>query len=166
MKACAAALLFPLGAMACPNDAQPHFSCMLGDGKKVLEICYLTDHATYSFGPPGAPELFLNRHVTDVALIPWPGIGRTIWEEVAFTNDDHTYTVYAAIERVFPENEEDDIQTDVTGGVIVTKDGTELARLGCDPGTVDFPWGTGLFDAKIRNGQCYDQGARQWAPCG
>lgn len=129
-------------------------------------MCENSTSVTYRFGPTGeAPDLTLTETVQDVEYTPWPGIGSTIWEEVAFKNQDYRYVVYAALVRSFPENETDDITVTPTGGITVYEGDAEIANLRCDEGSVDFPWGTGLFDAKTALGLCFDV-SEGWSACG
>lgn len=155
-----------VSASACDNGQERHFSCSFENGAKWVEVCIGADTGTYSFGHiNAAPEMVLVRPVSDIGLVPWPGIGRTIWEEVSFQNEGHRYVVYAAIERALPEDGEEEITATVSGGIAVTHNSQEIARLRCDPGSVEFPWGTTLFDAKSTAGQCYDRSTRSWANC-
>ena len=142
-----------------------HFACHFPNGKAVT-VTHTDATATYRFGRPGREsELTITRPVADVHLTPWPGIGRTIWEEVTFFNEGHSYTLHASIERVYPDDENAEIEAHLFGGLIVRKGERELARLTCLPQTINFPWGTGLFDAKVGAGQCYDQNSRDWGRC-
>ena len=154
----------PAGAMSCAVGETQHFACVIGT--KTVEVCHDDNTARYSFGPAGGTsDLQITKPVTEVDLTPWPGIGRTIWEELTFHNAGHSYTVHASIDRAPPEDETDDIVVTVFGGIIVRRGEEEIADLTCDPGTVDFPWGHELFDAKEAAGQCYDPGTRGWLPC-
>lgn len=139
------------------------FACDMGEGRD-LRVTLSDATATYAFGHP-TNSLTLTRDVRDVHLTPWPGIGRTIWEDVVFQNAGYSYLVHASIERIDPENENDDIETNISGGIIVSRGETQVAKLSCLAGTVDFPWGTELFDAKVAAGQCFDQTSRLWADC-
>ena len=162
------ALLFlvPAPAFACEPTEVLHFACTVNDGTKKVEVCHTTDEVTYRFGPRGGPlELLLRQPVAQIHLTPWPGIGRTIWEEVTFRNAAYTYTVYGSIERTPPEDGAGDIVVTVSGGIIVRQDEQEIAHLTCDPGSVDFPWGTGLYEAKEAAGQCYDRREQKWHDC-
>ena len=157
-------LLIP-GAASAGCDAL-FLSCTIGEGAKTLLVCHSDTHAMYRFGPTGgAAELDLTHPVTKVDLTPWPGIGRTIWEEVIFHQDDFSYLVYGSIQREYPDDENADLIVTQAGGVIVSQDGTEIAHLRCDPGSVDFPWGEGLYAAKVAAGQCYERTTRNWRAC-
>ena len=142
-----------------------HFACDFPNGKRV-EITHTDTTATYSFGTPGGlDDLTIIRPVSQVHLTPWPGIGRTIWEEVTFLNDGHSYTIHASIHRIYPDDDEGEIEVEFAGGIIVQNGEAELAHLTCLPDTVDFPWGTGLFDAKEKAGQCYDHTSLSLGAC-
>ena len=164
-----AAILTPLhagAAIACDAGQTRHFACTFSNGTKAVEICHDAARATYAFGPPATlDDLRLSVPVTEVRLTPWPGIGRTIWEEVRFMTDGHGYTVYASIERHYPESDDGEITVTQSGGIIVSRGDTQLAHLTCDPGSVDFPWSHALFDAKEAQVQCYDRIERSWAAC-
>ena len=142
-----------------------YFACDFPNGKRV-EIMHTDRSATYAYGDPGVlDDLVLKRPLNQVYLLPWPGIGRTIWEEVTFENRSYFYTVFGAIERLYPEDEDAEIEVRVSGGIVVRRLDDEVARLVCLPGTVDFPWGSGLFEAKEASGQCFDRDVREWRTC-
>lgn len=162
-----AIVLCPTGVLACSDAETRYFTCTFGAGKKTIEICHDAKMARYRFGPTGeAPELELLQPVSNVDLTPWPGVGRTIWEEVTFRNADHAYVVYGSIDRGPPSDGSDEMAVTLSGGITVRRDGDEIAHLTCDPGSVKFPWGTSLFDAKETAGQCYDPELRSWGTCG
>ena len=149
-------------AMSCER----WLACTFEAGRKSVELCIEGDTARYRFGPAdGAPELALDVPVTEAELVPWPGIGSTVWEEVTLRNGDYAYTLWAAIERNLPESEDGEITTRESGGIIVARGEGKLAELSCDPGSVDFPWTEALSDAKRAAGQCYDPAERVWSAC-
>lgn len=157
----------PTSVLACSDGETRHFTCTFGAGFKTFEICHDADVARYRFGPTGGtPELELVPPVTEVDLTPWPGVGRTIWEEVTFRNAEHAYVVYGSIDRAPPADGSDEIAVTVSGGITVRRHDEDIAHLTCDPGSVMFPWGTSLFDAKEAAGQCYDPEPRNWGICG
>lgn len=159
-----AAVLLAMSAPATQAETL-HFACDFPNGKRV-EITHTDTTATYAFGRPGRlDELVFTRPVNQVDLTPWPGVGRTIWEEVTFHNAHHFYTIHASIHRIYPEDENADIEVALSGGIVVRRGDEEVAHLTCLPETVDFPWGTGLFEAKERAGQCYDHSSRAWGTC-
>ncbi|HEY6918573.1 MAG TPA: hypothetical protein VI412_04890 [Tabrizicola sp.] len=154
-----AALLLVLLATASPTWAacqgDEAFSCSIG--KKSVEVCYWKGMLTYSYGPEGNPELFLNEPLETVAFTPWPGIGSSLWETVAFQNEGYTYEVWTSIERD-PEATEPR-----TGGVRVLKGDSTVAELSCDPGSASSM--DGLYDMKDGIGQCWDIDAQAWGSC-
>lgn len=153
-------------AMLCATAAPAEtllFSCEMGEGRS-LRVTLTDSTATYAFRHP-TNSLTLTRDVRDVHLTPWPGIGRTIWEEIVFQNAGYSYLVHASIERIYPEDENEEIETNVSGGIIVSRSETQIAELSCQTGSVDFPWGTELFDAKVAAGQCYRREENLWAAC-
>lgn len=153
-----ATLLFALLAAspahaACQGDEA--FSCRIGE--KTLEICYWKGMLTYSFGREGKPELFLNEPLETVAFTPWPGIGSSLWETVAFRNEGYIYEVWTSVERD-PESTEPR-----AGGVRVMQGDATVAELACDRGTAT-PMDT-LYDLKDGIGQCWDMETQSWGLC-
>lgn len=153
----AALLLVLLAAVpaqaACRGDEA--FSCQIG-GKRV-EVCYWKGMLTYRFGPEGKPEITLNEPLETVAYTPWPGIGRAIWDSVAFENEGVTYEVWSSFDRM-------DENAVLEGGVNVMEGDKLLATLTCDKGSV----GTALdaiSELKAGIGQCWDYGTRTWGAC-
>ena len=94
----------------------------------------------------------------------WPGVGRTIWEDMTFHNGDHSYTISRAMDRMIAEDDPDQ-STDMRGTVVVTKRNETLSELECDPGSVSFGDFYPLFEAKEAAGQCWDREAFAWAKC-
>ena len=150
-------------ALAQPAFAETWFACDFGENRSVT-VSHDNETAVYAFEHP-TNNLTLTRPLAEVHLTPWPGIGRTIWEEVTFQNAGYSYTVFASIDRIPPDNDEGEIQTELSGGILVTKDNREIVHLDCLRQTIDFPWGTSLFDAKEALGQCYDPGTHTWDAC-
>lgn len=146
-------------AQACPDGAVPLVSCPLQDGAKVLRTCLLGDHATYAFGKVGqTPDLHLARPVTDIAMTPWPGIGRYIWEDFTFSNGATSYRVFYGIDKMA----EGGVQ--LTGGVAVEQGGKVLAELYCDLGKVTTSgYPLPLYEAKEAAGQVYSLEAQAWS---
>lgn len=138
----------------------PIMRCTFEDGAKAVRICLSDNNVTYAFGPvAGAPDLAMSVPVAELDYVPWPGVGSAVWDMVTFYNGDYSYEVVAGFER----NPEDPAQF---GGIRVAKTGQEIANLNCDPGSVDWGWGTDLFDAKQAVGLCWDYGRdAEWKPC-
>lgn len=156
----------PSVALACAPGETLHFFCTFQNGTKEVTVCHDDRTALYRFGAKGrAPELTIEQDVARLAYTPWPGIGRTIWEEVTFETAGHSYTVFASIDREPPADGAHDIVVTVSGGIVVARGDDSLATLTCDPGSVAFPWGTALFDAKEAAGMCYDPATRNWSTC-
>lgn len=140
-------------------------SCTLGNGAQTLSVCLNGSDAVYRFGPTGAtPDLEITTPIGTVDYLPWPGIGRTIWESVSFINDDHIYEVGTGFDRTLGDGDAD---TPVAfGGVSIRKNGTEIAALRCDEGSVDWGYGGGLYDAKTALGLCWSRWPDNiWLPC-
>jgi hypothetical protein len=151
-----ALLLLALAAPAhagCQGDEA--FSCQIG--AKRVEVCYWKGMLTYSFGREGKPELTLNEPLETVAFTPWPGIGSSLWETVAFRNEGYTYEVWTSVERDPEANEPR------AGGIRVTQGEATVAELTCDRGTAT-PMDA-LYDLKDGIGQCWDMGTQSWGGC-
>ena len=142
---------------ACPPGSQVLVSCHLKDGHKQLTTCLVGTSATYTFGTPEKePELALTRHVRDVHMTPWAGVGRAIWESFSFENNGVIYEVYYSIDRASGSV--------FDGGVIVWQDGKELAHLECDAGTVITSGAfLPLFEAKEAAGQVFLRETQSWS---
>jgi hypothetical protein len=144
--------LIPLGARAaCP--AETYLSCPVEDGR-VLEVCITGQDFTYSFGPPGAPELALSVSMAAGTVVPWPGVGSAIWSSILFPNNEHVYEVWNSVDRN-PD------APNPSGGVNVLKGEDMVAQLTCKPGTVTTP-AFALEDAMASQGFCWDFDARRW----
>lgn len=161
------AILFLLGAALTPLpgfaacDAEAAlFHCQIG--KKTLQVCETAGRLTYDFGPAGKPELSLSVDIAQADFTPWPGIGRTMWNELAFHNDGVTYLVWSALEKQFEEDQPPPL---LEGGVTVLQGDKDLANLTCDQGSVTSFLDT-IYDMKTRIGQCYDYDTRGWRACG
>ncbi len=158
-----AALLFlalvpqPVLAACQPDDAL--FHCQIG--KKTLQVCETSGTLTYIFGPAGKPELSLAVSIADADFTPWPGIGRTMWDEIAFHNDGVTYRVWASLEKQLDPDEPEPV---LQGGVQVSRGETDLASLVCNEGSVQSLLDT-VWTLKTGIGQCYDREASRWQAC-
>ncbi|MFD1343194.1 hypothetical protein [Litorisediminicola beolgyonensis] len=155
---CALAALATVAAgpvtAACFGPGTDLFHCTTTKGEKALDICLQDAVAYYRFGAVSGPaELLLADAATDVAMAPWPGIGRTIWEELTFANGHYSYTVHYGIERT-PD------APPPMGGVIVRKGDEVIASVDCDPGSLTSHDFYPLFQAKEAAGQvwCRDDG--------
>ncbi|MGR3512550.1 MAG: hypothetical protein ACU0GG_07270 [Paracoccaceae bacterium] len=153
----------PSLALACGPSETLYLSCTLSNGAKTLEVCHDATTARYAYGAPDqTPELELVRPLAEVDLNPWPGVGRTISENVEFVNDPYVYVVYGEFGRLLGE---DETAPDIRGGIIVERGPEELRHFPCDAGSVQFPWGISLFEAKTAAGQCYDGDELKWRIC-
>ncbi|MBY6118844.1 hypothetical protein [Mameliella alba] len=132
----------------CSTSESTFVQCRIAGSTKILEVCAEQDAAVYRFGPAGRPEMELFEPYAMLDYQPWPGVGRDIWEEASFRNEEYRYTVFAGVERQVGDTE----TSQRFGGVTVSRDGKDLARLECDPDTVTFGFGTGLSDGKSRAG--------------
>lgn len=161
-----AALIILLGGSAayadCGAPGRTFLSCTMEGSGKLLEVCIAGDQVTYAFGPAGAPELSLSAPVATVEYHPWPGVSRTIYEQVAFEHQGYVYTVFGGIERGY-DSSDDEIEVSQFGGVMVTEGRhTPVAHLDCAPGQVTFGWTNALSEAKARAGLQWDMESRSW----
>lgn len=126
---------------ACTADERIFMACSFDNGKAV-EVCMSDDIARYTFGRPGqTPELALSlRFGQGAEAVPWPGVGRTIWEAVRLTNNDVIYEVYGGFDKQEAVEWDPDKDPNPTfGGIYIEDlDGTALAHLRCSAGTVDY----------------------------
>jgi len=152
-----AALLLTLlaapASAACQGDEA--FSCTIGP--KTLEVCYWKGALIYSYGREGKPELTIAEPLETVAYTPWPGIGRAIWDSVAFQNEGVTYEVWTSFDKM-------DENAILEGGVNVMQSDTTLASLTCDKGSVAHSLDP-ISDLKAGIGQCWAPTAQVWATC-
>jgi hypothetical protein len=148
----ALALLAAPANAACQNDTEV-FSCRIG--QKTLEICHWKGALIYKFGPEAKPDLTIAEPLETALYTPWPGIGSSIWETVAFPNQGYTYEVWTAVER------DPEATTGLEGGVTVLQGESIVAQLACDPGTPSNPLDM-IFGLKESIGQCWDFDSRSW----
>lgn len=141
----------------CPSGAQVLLICDIAENTKQLETCLSGDTVTYAYGVKGqTPELQLSRHVRDVEHTPWPGIGRWIWEEIAFLNAEYAYRVIYSFER--------NPETMVLAGELEVWNGDDvITSLTCDPDSIDFSgFPSPVYDAKVAAGQAWDFDTKRW----
>ncbi|MCF2870018.1 hypothetical protein L0664_02965 [Octadecabacter sp. G9-8] len=164
MKAIFALLAFTNAAWADCLDGEGTFlSCRIADSENVLRVCFTATDTFYRFGPLGqTPDLELMEPIASVDYQPWNGVGRSISEAITFNTGPYSYLTYAGFERMFGEEEYEDIPHRSFGGVTVTKNDTEIARLECDRSSVDFGWDVALFEAKQALGFVWDDRNREW----
>ncbi|UWQ27607.1 hypothetical protein K3555_13980 [Leisingera sp. M527] len=143
---------------ACPDGSTILVSCTFNGGASYLETCLMGDHATYAYGESDRkPELALARHVRDVDMTPWPGIGKSIWEAFTFENGGYSYTAHYAIKK------DPGAESPMSGGIIVDKDGQQVASRQCDTGSVSASgYSLPLFEAKEAAGQIYSPETQSW----
>ncbi|WP_299604589.1 hypothetical protein [uncultured Tateyamaria sp.] len=124
-------------------------------GSKTLTVCVGEGQASYAFGPAGSPELSLTRPLGQVQATPWPGVSRSIWEDITFENVGTRYTAWISVDRMA-----EDLPT--RGGVIVAQGEQKLADLDCKTGTAEV----GVFaiaDAMQAAGYCVDRATGTYA---
>lgn len=138
-------------------------SCQIEQSDSSLRVCFTADTAIYRFGSPKEePDLEITEPVGSLVYEPWPGVGRSIFETLVFSNEGYDYTVFAGFDRMFGDETEQDHPTPRFGGVTVSRGADELAALSCSRQTVDFVWGEGLFKAKQNLGYLWDFDSRSW----
>ncbi|QYX55334.1 hypothetical protein K1T73_09415 [Roseovarius sp. SCSIO 43702] len=122
----------------CVLDGTEMFACTFKNGAKRIEVCDAAwlagDMVSYGFlDARGTVEKETVLDKASLPYIPWSGVGGSATGSVIFPSGDHLYGVWMASERV-PDGE-------VEGGINVARDGAEIARLTCDPGSVtgDLP---------------------------
>lgn len=147
------ALLAAPASAACQGDEA--FSCTIG--KKTLEVCSWKGVLIYSYGREGKPDLTIAQPLETAAYTPWPGIGRAIWDSVAFQNEGTTYEVWTSFDKM-------DENAILEGGVNVMQGERLLASLTCDKGSVDHSLDP-IMDLKSAIGQCWDPEAQAWGSC-
>lgn len=162
---------YVIALMACTNPAwatcldgeEAFMSCQIEDSTKSLRVCFDATTTYYRFGALGQPpELELSQPVATVKYTPWPGVGRSIWERVQFENEGYSYEVAAGFERMFGDEEYEDIPHRSFGGVRVTRGDDVILDLSCVRETVEFAWGEGLWTAKHNLGVVWDYDRRDW----
>jgi hypothetical protein len=150
----------------CATRQDTFLSCTFSNGRKAVDVCVEGKNLTYRFGRVGkAPDLALSVSVIDAEYTPWPGVSSSIWETVTFQNQETRYEVTGAINRIYPENENEDIGVELSGYIEVIAGGETQATLNCDAGSVDFAYGGSIYDAKKAAGQCWMFEERFWAAC-
>ncbi|WP_297771122.1 hypothetical protein [uncultured Roseovarius sp.] len=130
-----------LAMAACPDGEARFLRCDIAGGGKELLLCRSETQVTYRFGPKGGvPELALSTTVGEGAeIVPWPGIGRTIWEAVRLRNGNVVYEVYAGFDR-FDAADPEKPDSRFGGVVVLTDDAGEIAHLKCRAGAVDYSY--------------------------
>ncbi|MEX0348049.1 MAG: hypothetical protein AB3N15_01390 [Paracoccaceae bacterium] len=148
---------------SCPNGQSSFLTCQIEGKPKVMQACYDAEAAHYSFGPRGGPaELALSETYETLGYTPWPGVGRSIWETVTFTNGDYRYVVNGGVDRMFGDEAESENPHPQFGSVTVFKGEKIIAELACDPATVSFSWSDNLYDYKEAAGFEWDYRDRVW----
>ncbi|MCF2904542.1 hypothetical protein L0666_06050 [Octadecabacter sp. CECT 8868] len=156
------AITNPAWAVCLPSEAA-FMSCQIENSESVLRVCFTEHTAYYRFGALGQlPELELKESIETFDYTPWPGVGRAIWETVQFENNGYSYEVSAGFERMFDEEEYEDIPHRNFGGVRVTRGDEVITDLSCARETVDFTWDVALGEAKNNLGYVWDHLTREW----
>lgn len=140
-------------ACTVPADS---FTCQVSKGRE-LSVCAGTEMFTYSFGTGEPPEMEMSIPFAEAEVTPWPGIGRSVWSSIRFRKGSHSYEVWASAEK--------DSDDPAGGGVIVSQNGKEIARIDCRPGTVEA--GPEVFgEVMYARGFCWNGAADRWQVAG
>lgn len=142
--------------------ASPAVSACLDDGLfcqmprgKFMEVCAGTEMFLYAYGDSDPAEIELGMEYSAANVTPWIGAGSSVWSSGSFVNNDYVYEVWISADR---DREAD---SDTEAGVIVSRNGKELARLNCVPGTVEGD--PEFFGAKMEeNGWCHEPQSGAW----
>ncbi|MBU2992739.1 hypothetical protein Q4555_03970 [Octadecabacter sp. 1_MG-2023] len=148
---------------ACLPGEQTFMTCQIEGSSKSLRVCFNAHTAYYRFGAlDERPELELKESIETVSYTLWPGVGRSIWEAVQFENLDYSYEVHGGFERMFDDEEYEDVPHRSFGGVRVTQGETVVQELSCARETVDFTWDVTLGEAKNDLGYAWSFEANEW----
>ena len=126
----------------CEPDKELFMACSFQNGKAV-EVCTDGNVVDYTFGRPGhRPELAISLAFQEGAeMVPWNGVGRSIWEAIRLTNNDVVYEVYGGFDRQLAVDETKTLAEVFFGGILVEDiNGNELAHLRCNPVTLNYSY--------------------------
>ncbi|GAA3853890.1 hypothetical protein [Celeribacter arenosi] len=106
----------------CALNQEVIFQCL--DGAKTIELCLTPSdqNVTYRFGAASAPEIELTRGFDEIEMVPWNGIGRSIWDQVTVSNGNFAYGLFWNYDK-FDET--------ASGGLQVTRGESVVARRAC-----------------------------------
>lgn len=152
----------PAAFAQCPDLTV--LACDMENGAR-LTICADESRITYFHQLPDSPEIKLENPLGAPGYTPWPGVSRTIWDSVAFADADLTYEVVTSIERLFPDQDDADVQTVRHDTLLISEFGDLVDELSCRPETVTGHVGL-LHDHLTAKGLCWDTGGFRWAACG
>ena len=93
-------LLFLAPSLAVASEDIQILNCQIEGSKNHLILSHNEGDMIYQFGPKAAPELELREPKDSRKYTPWNGIGRTIWEAVAFENEGYFYEVWGALDKI------------------------------------------------------------------
>ena len=76
------------------RGADTAFHCRIEESRAEVTVCDMPDgDLVYVFGPPGAPELELQRHEEEVAYTPWDGSGSSYAAQLGFRTNGQYHVV-------------------------------------------------------------------------
>lgn len=156
MRSLLALCLLTSPALACDT---PLFNCTLSNNTRVVELCQTATGFSYAYGKRGqAPELTLTEPLEAGTYTPWPGVGRAIWESIAFRNQDHAYEVWSSIDRMSDD-------APLEGGINILRGDALQTTLSCDAGSVTSRI-EDAYESMQGAGFCQDDTTRAWVrPC-
>ncbi|MGB3247397.1 MAG: hypothetical protein WBB25_22920 [Sulfitobacter sp.] len=140
-------------AGSCPADKTQVLHCDIRPSKP-LTVCIGGGEASYAYGPVGAPELTMIQPLGQAQGTAWSGVGRAIWEEIVFFNNDVTYAVWVSLDRNGEEFPQD-------GGVLVSRGDQTLADLKCLEGTAEVTT-FAISDGFEQAGLCWNRDAQRY----
>jgi hypothetical protein len=148
--------LFAPGIAAADCGGADVLFCPVEGSGKVIAVCAGPDGFSYSFGPPGKPEITLFSRYESGPVTPWSGVGRSIWSSVRFLNDGYVYETWMSVDRLAEEQVAE-------GGVTVLVMPSEeiVAEVNCRAGEVSADL-FGPEDAMAQAGFCWDLTAFEW----
>ncbi|SFI49693.1 hypothetical protein [Celeribacter neptunius] len=153
----------PVQAEPGSTEEVPLFHCGFANGKSVTLDAGIDgaglEGLRYRFGRPGKmPELEVFRPYEEVRVTPWPGVGRSIWEDLSLTNGDYSYRIWGSLDK---EKAVEEAADALAGGVIVEQGEHEIARLDCLPESVSYTVFS-FADTYAEAGYCWDFEHESW----
>lgn len=143
----------------CASDQIDIMYCELEDNDKYLSICFDDTAALYEYGKiDGEVELSLQEPFKTFEFTPWSGLGKAIWEEYTFNNNEYSYIVNAGFHRPWGD-EIAGSENRHFGSITVKRNDEEIAVLNCK--STSWIWGV-ADDAMIAAGYQWDSHNSQW----
>ena len=140
--------------MSCPTRNGKHIDVTVQPGSPDVPGSF-----SYSFGVKGKkPELSLSVPMSAGTVVPWPGIGQSVWSSVKFQNGDYVYEAWHGFDR-------SDEDSELEGGIRIIRNEEVIARYQCHGGYI-----APLFlleEAMAAAGYCWNFENSRWQqnPC-